>query len=236
MARAACVLLYLISAYALALPERFTADYVISTLGLEIGETRRTLQRASEERFVFESVTRPRGILALILKDHLTERSLDSVRGGVVRPLEYLYERSGGEKTKLIKIVFDWNDRIARSTSGKQEWNVALPEGTQDKLGFQLALMQDLQGGKTSFTYPIADKDKVNTYRALVVGKEDIATPMGVFQTIKLKQLRESSERDLALWCAPSLAYLPVQIEYREKDGRVYRSTLRALEGLTQGR
>ncbi len=39
--------------------------------------------------------------------------------------------------------------------------------------------------------------------------------------TVIVRRLRNSDERETLLWCAKSLNYLPVMIEHREKDGTV---------------
>jgi hypothetical protein len=231
-ANIACLLLALMATSAYASPKQFTADYTLSTMGLEIGEARRTLRADGDDRFVFESLSIPKGIATWFISDRLLERSVWQDVNGQVRPQEYLYRRSGGRKNKLIEMSFDWKDHVVQGLDGNRHWHMDLPEGTLDKLSFQLALMQDLKQGKRKLSYRIADKGEVIIYNVRILGNEGVKTPLGTFKTIKVQQVRKSNERGLTLWAAPSLDFMPVKIEYKEKDGQVYRSLLRSLQGI----
>jgi Protein of unknown function (DUF3108) len=233
-ANIACLLLTLVAAGAHALPKQFTAEYTLSTMGLEIGDTRRTLRAEGDDRFVFESLSVPKGIATWFISDTLLERSVWQDVNGGVQPQEYLYRRSGGRKNKLIEMSFDWKDRVVQGLDGSRHWHMDLPEGTLDKLSFQLALMQDLKQGKRKLSYPIADKGEVSVYNVRILGNEDVKTPLGTFKTIKVQQVRKSNERGLTLWAAPSLDFMPVKIEYKEKGGQIYRSLLRSLQGIAK--
>jgi hypothetical protein len=235
LARTALLLLCLFTGSAYALPPQFTASYTLSSGNLELGETRRTLRAEGNGSLLFESTTVPKGFLSLVLHQQLLERSRLQHQAGRFRSLEYLYLRSGGDNAKRTHISFDWTRHTAQVVSNDRPRELVIPEGTLDPLGFQIALMQDLEQGKTEFTYPIADRRKIKTYDIRVIGEEQVNTPAGAFRTFKLKQLNQSGERDLSVWCAPALDYLPVQIEYREKDGRLYRSTLKSVQGIEAG-
>jgi hypothetical protein len=225
------LLLFLLTPSSYPIPRQFTAHYALSTGGMELGETRRTLRPEGPDRLVFESVTSPKGFLALVVDQQLHQRSRYEYRQGRIRPLEYLRERTGGKKQDVTRIVFNWASHRVQATEDGKQREFAIPDGTLDQLSFELALIHDLQQGKTHFTYPIADRKEVKTYDIRIVGREQVDTPMGRFGAVRLKQLNPSGERDLTVWCAPRLNYLPVQIEYREKDGRLYSAKLRALEG-----
>jgi hypothetical protein len=232
---AALLLLCLVATGAQAVLQPFTAHYALSTGGMELGETRRTLRPQGSDRLVFESVTSPKGFLALVMDQQLHQRSRSEYREGRIPPLEYLRERTGGKKEDVTRIVFDWASHRAQATEDGKQREFAIPDGVLDQLNFELALIQDLQQGKTRFTYPIAGRKEVKTYDIRITGQEQVDTPMGSFSTVRLKQLNPSGERDLTVWCARRLNYLPVQIEYREKDGRLFLAKLRALEGWDGG-
>ena len=109
---------------------------------------------------------------------------------------------------------------------------MALLPDAQDKLSYQLAIMYDLQNGKTEFEYSIADKRKFKNYYFKVVGNEDIATPLGSLQTVKIERVMEKGEKSTVLWCAPSLGFLPVRIEQNEKGGDEFSLMIKSVEGL----
>ena len=97
-----------------------------------------------------------------------------------------------------------------------------------------LALMVDVRAGKTNLAYTVADGGHLKTYRATVLGREEISTYLGTLQTVKVGSGLASGTRQTTLWLAPSLQYLPVQVE-RQDEGEVTRMTLLSTEGLPIG-
>ena len=45
------------------------------------------------------------------------------------------------------------------------------------------------------------------------------------------RRVRKDGKRNTVFWCAPALAFLPVKIEHREKDGTVIFLHLRSQDG-----
>ncbi len=210
----------------------FTAVYAISTAGMDLGEARRVLRAAGSGQFVFQSLSHANGLVGHLFPDRILESSRWEYAGGRVRPLEYSYRREGGSRQRSIGVVFDWGAHLAHVTTDHAASEVALPDGTMDPLVFQIALMQDLAKGGKDFSYPVVDarKHSIRTYHIRVVATGQVTTPSGAYEALELRRLDESSKRQFTLWCAPTLGYLPVRIDYTEKDGRVYRSLLKSLE------
>ena len=85
-----------------------------------------------------------------------------------------------------------------------------------DKLLYQLAIMHDLQNGRTPASYRIADGGGIKTYSFEKLGEEVVETPLGSFDTIKILRHKPGSSRKYVFWCAPDL-------EYSTGKGRAYR-------------
>ncbi len=109
-------------------------------------------------------------------------------------------------------------------------WEVPLEEGTVDKLLYQLVIMKTLQQGKQDFSFKIADNGKIKVYTPTYLGKESIETSLGVLETVKYERIASDKERSTALWLAPSLHYLPIQIEHDEK-GDLFTLLLKSIDG-----
>jgi hypothetical protein len=231
-ARLCLVILLLGLSPARAAPKEFTAVFDMDSAGLHLGETRWSVTRQEAGRYVFESVSTASGLAALLAGGERLERSVWESRGERPRPLSYLYRRTG-RKAREVLVDFDWGSGIARTTSRGQTWELQVAAGTMDKLVYVLALMQDLAQGRQRLTYTLADGGKLRTYELQVTGREPLATPLGQLETVKVRRDSQSGEKETLLWCAPSLAYLPVQVEHREeKDGRPVHMTVRAVSGL----
>jgi hypothetical protein len=211
----------------------FVALYTIRLAGIDIGEARRALQPTGNAKFVFQSLSRAEGLLSYLVPDRLFEESRWEYDASQrIRPLSYAYRRTGGSRERNVKVVFDWANHVARIAAQGQTQEVAIPEGTLDPLLAQIAITQDLAQGRIPSSYLVLDalKHRVHTYPVEVGRTADIVTPLGTYKAIELRRLGESGKRQLVIWCAPALGYLPARIDYTEKDGRSYRSVLRSLD------
>ncbi|NOX76728.1 MAG: DUF3108 domain-containing protein [Gammaproteobacteria bacterium] len=213
---------------AAGLPDNFTAVYELKKSGITIGETKRTLRRETDH-YVFESITRPKGIAKLFTSGKVIERSSWRFYQQKPRPLTYTFSNSGSKKNRNVKLAFNWAENtVINSITGKP-WNMLLESGTQDKLLYQLRLMLDLPTRKPTLRYPIADGGKLKYYDIEIVGKEQIRTKLGSFDTIRLRRIKGS--RTTTLWCAEQLAYLPVRIEQQKNDDSPVVAALTSVKG-----
>ena len=63
-----------------------------------------------------------------------------------------------------------------------------------------------------------------------VVGKEELATPAGVFATMRLAQLAPAGEARVEVWLAPQRSWLPVQLRVTRADGSIANQVVTQLE------
>ncbi len=210
------------------LPDNFTAVYELEKSGVTIGETKRTLRRETDH-YVFESVTRPKGIAKLFTSGKVVERSTWRFYQQAPRPLTYTFSNSGSKKNRNVTLAFNWAENTVINTINGEPWNMPLENGTQDKLLYQLRLMVDLPTRKPALRYPVADGGKLKYYDIEIVGKERIRTKLGSFDTIRLHRIKGS--RKTTLWCAEQLAYLPVRIEQQKNDDSPVVAVLTSVKG-----
>ncbi|MFI0459136.1 MAG: DUF3108 domain-containing protein, partial [Candidatus Thiodiazotropha endolucinida] len=100
---------------------------------------------------------------------------------------------------------------------------------TQDRLSQQLLVRLHLAEGREDISYQVADGGKIKRYRFLVEGEEDIETPFGQINCLRVRRSKESRKPDYTIWFAPALGYLPVQIE-RKRSGRLYRMVVETID------
>ena len=200
------------------LPQRFEASFTLKSLGATVARTHWTLSPLDDGRYVYESRSETSGVMAWVSKDNIVERSEWRYHDDALRPLSYSYRRDG-RKSRRVAVAFDWDKRVARNTTAGATWQMPIPEGTLDKLNYLLAMMRDLADGKRDIRYQVADGGRLKSYRLLAVGNERLTTELGRLDTVVIRRLREGKRRETTLWCAPSLRYLPVRIEHRERDG-----------------
>ena len=115
-------------------------------------------------------------------------------------PLEYSMSRKGTGPDKQYNLVFDQNKKQIFSSKNKHPLKIDWKADQKDLLTYQFQLRQDLKAGKTSFSYPIIDKNgNQRNYDFEVDGKETITLPIGNVETIRVKRLY-----DCLLYTSPS--------------------------------
>ncbi len=211
----------------------FSANYLVKLNGLQAGELKRTLVTNEDGSRLFSSESQAKGVFSLFKPDLVTETSVWQNQDNAIRPIKYVYQRTGGKKEKFMQLDFDWQKNILHIDDKQHPWSLALKQNTLDKLVYQLSLMADLAENKSQFSYHIADGGKLKTYDIQIKGHEVITTPLGKIDTIKLSRHRDEPKgRETVLWCAPALNYLPVMLEHSEKGGTVFTAVLRQLKGI----
>jgi hypothetical protein len=212
------------------LPPVFSAEYSLHALGATVGLTQ---WRAHDDQGVrvFEANTEPSGLYALIRSETIHERSRLRIDGKALIPLLYRYQRRGGKRARFVEVEFNWATKRVRNTAKGQSWEMQVPLGTLDKFSYLLALMRDLELGKTSLQYDIADGGHLKRYDIEILAREVVETPLGALEAVKVRRKNRKS-RTTTLWCATQLHHLPVKIEHSEKDGTTVSLKIQKVEGL----
>lgn len=212
------------------LPTQFTSVYTLKKGPITVGETTRSLRPLDDGRFIFESVTRPTGIARLLTNGQVVEHSEWRLHQYAIQPLHYSYFNSGSKKNRDVHLKFDWTTDTVTNTITGEPWKMPLQEGALDKLVYQLQIMLDLARNKTSLHYTIADGGKLKTYQVEILGTETITTPLGKFETVRVRRVH--GKRKTTLWCAQRLHYLPVRIEHRKANESPVTATLKSIRGM----
>ena len=96
---------------------------------------------------------------------------------------------------------------------------MAIPDGSMDKLGYQIKMRADLQlyysrsTRKPKLSYVIADGGRLKNYKFQILGDEYIDTPVGKLSTIKIARLRDNDKRSTIFWLAKDWQFLLVRLE-----------------------
>ena len=208
----------------------FLAEYTVSRNGTEIGIRTHSVSR-TQHNYLYEGSMHTTGLASLIKPGTITERSHWTIEQQRVVPQKYEYLDSSDEKRNSF-LQFDWLTNTVTNHVGNKPWKMSIPIGTQDKFGYMLSLMQDLQRGQTRPEYKIADGGRLKTYRFKSLGSELIETPAGQFKALKLRSTRVGKKNIFTyVWCLPEKKYLPVKIQRHKKDN-VYTMLLSHVTGL----
>jgi hypothetical protein len=208
-------------------PSPFTVTYELRHNAVLLARMERSLQAGADGTWVYESRSSPAGLLGLVRRDHMTERSVWRPAGGHPRPLRYEYHHIGRGSERHAVLEFDWAAHSVTNEINGHAWRMHLPGPVLDKLLYQYALTRDLRNGATEFSYEVADGGGIKIYRFERDGTETLHTRLGTLETVKLHRLDSGSST--TIWCAPALDYMPVRVE-QYRDRRIFSLTISALE------
>lgn len=220
----------------------FVATYMVTALGLEgLNVTNSlSLDKASGNRqaYHFKSYSMPVGLLAFKDDETRDEQSEGLVLSGKIQPERYSFlQLSENETSRNVEITFDWlrNEVVNHHKHKDSKWTMSVPELTTDKLSYQLSLMLKLANRpEKNFRLNIADGGRLKEYDFKILGEERVYTSIGSFKAIKIHHQRYHKDKDITLWCAPKLNYLPVKIIQEESGKPTFVSTLISYqEGMT---
>ena len=164
----------------------------------------------------------------------MEETSLFTWKNKQPKPQVYRYKQKSIGKNRNEQLEFDWDEKLVHHKTDKAPGNFPMPEGTLDKLTYQLKIRQELQAGGELPVYSVADKRKLKQYGFNIIGSVELDTPMGKLDTLKIKRDRgAAAKRETTFWLAKDWDYLFVKIHQKEK-GKSYEIMM--VEGELDGR
>jgi len=217
-------------------PPAFVASYDAKANGLGIGTVQVSLTRVDANEYLYKQKSVTRGIAALFGSDDVTESSRWRFHDNAIQVIEYQSRRKKGDDDDNAHLVFDWEKLRVKNIGAGEHWEIAMPEGTIDRLVMQLAMLFDLRNGDTVFKYRIPRQGRIKHYDFELVGEESVKLDSGTYRTLKAERTNDDRDRSW-VWSAPDLDYFPVRFLKHKKSGIKIELVLKKLEftGPAQG-
>jgi hypothetical protein len=200
--------------------QAFAARFTVEWHGLNAGTSTIELMPNGNGRYTYKSGNQARGIFRLAFPDVIRQSSVLQIDNGLVRPLSFRADDGSKETKQDVALDFDWNKNRVTGTAEDQPVSLELKPGTQDAMSIQLALMLELQAGRTPTMFWMADKSELKDYLYQREGEATLVTPIGKLQTVIWSSHRPNSDRITRVWYAPSLGFTPVQAA-RTRGGKL---------------
>jgi hypothetical protein len=161
------------------------------------------------------------------LQEISTFRYLNST----IQPLQYRYLRTGLFKEPDRNQVFDWQKKQIINGNDQSIFSGHWNDLVQDNLSYNVQASIDLQQGKTQFTYPVFDRNKIKNFSFQMVGFEVLNTQVGSLRTVKIEQIeKKKHKKKTYIWFAKDYDYLLVRLQQTQKDGQTYQIDLTAAD------
>lgn len=204
----------------------FQASYLWYWHGAPIAFSRVNLTHQSDDLWLYTSTTRPRGLGRLYpMRPNL--QSLMRITPEHVLPLHFKVTGSG--RSHDSDVSFDWQSLRATGLYEGTHIDEAVHPGDQDDLSVQIAMLTNLLAGRTPDRVMEIDKDGVREYDYEREGHEQLDTALGRIDTTVYASHHPGSPRTTRFWCAPSMGYIPLQVQQRRDKVVEWTMKIRSL-------
>lgn len=154
--------------------------------GTAVMEVKKEKAEGERELFRFVSTARTIGMADSVYPVRDTVQSLFDTR--TMESLSYTLDQSHGKRKKQREMVFDHAAGTVSFTENNKKETIAITRQTQDALSslYYLRTKRDFIVGKP-IVFDIHDGGKNWSVEVHVLGRERLKTPVGEFDTIKVK-------------------------------------------------
>lgn len=218
--------LMLVSSQLMAMPEAISAVYDVYRNNTAVGYLQADLKFMGDN-YEYTKFTKATGFANMLTKARVTEKSTGKVRGNHLQPLSYLYDERTRSKTRVDQAKF-YNGQASGMYKG-QAYKVPTPGNVLDRASLELVVARDLKRSLPQLVYQVMERGEVKTYTFTRAGNEQLNTPAGAFNTIKVNVKRSEADRQTTYWMAKELDYLPAKMYHREK-GDVIETNLKSYQ------
>jgi hypothetical protein len=206
----------------------FSAEYVITRNGAEIGKGVRNLKNLPNNQVMFSNETK---INWFIFSDNRKEETTVKIMNNLVTPLDYHSLREGTGRDKYYSWSFDKNNSVVTNNKLKETIEIIWPDGLQSKLSYQLQFRLNLIKNDDDFSFKVLSiSGKISEYEFEFIKEEKLNTNLGEFSALKYRKKRSNSERITYIWFAPKLDYLMIKLYQFEGKLNQFTAELSVLE------
>lgn len=198
-----------LSNHALAMSP-FQASYQFSYNNKNLGSATRTLSQQSGNNWIYNFSAKA-GVIA-----SASETSKFSFENGKINSNTFNRNSKILVHNDSMKIDFLPSSKLIKTKKGDKARSFAWEAGVLDELNAELQIREDLKNSALKSSYPLADAKEIENRRFVRQGNENIKTPYGTFNTVKVIIQHKKPERNTVFWLAPKLDYLPVKVTHND--------------------
>ncbi|MEJ2059804.1 MAG: DUF3108 domain-containing protein [Gammaproteobacteria bacterium] len=218
------IVLFLLTAPAMAasLPaplRPYEAKYILRIDEVPVAKSWMSLRPQKANEYLFRTVTKPMGIVAIFRDDVITEETTLGMVDGTLRPLSIRYSHQGIKHPQTGTARFDWSTRTLTGKLGNEQFSYQdIKPDTDDSFSLQLKIMQAVARGEKQVEFDALEKTKLKHYAFQIVGREKLDTRLGEIETVHVRRIKDKPSYKTDAWYAPKYGYLPVRIRQQHKD------------------
>lgn len=207
--------------------EPLTSTYELSRGVIVLGEAEFSLAPVEGEQcWTYRYRAKPSGLARLFIGE-ITETSNFCLVDGYIRSQKFSFQRADKEEDDF-DLTFNWDDHMVRSSKGEMR---PLKNDMIDRLAMQVAvkrwvIARDGEPGPEKISLTKVEDDRIKTYSFRVIGREQVETPAGTFDTVRVERV-DDPKKSTRFWLAPEQAYKVVRVEQVRKGAEQLKMLLK---------
>ncbi|MDO8208455.1 MAG: DUF3108 domain-containing protein [Gallionella sp.] len=210
-----------------AIPGGVQASYEVFMSGMKIGQIDEVYTR-NKDHYTLTSTTTPLGLLAVFKpeKVYLSSSGLITKQG--LRPQRFEDKRPGNPG-KSSQAEFDWAAQQLTLIHQALRTQLALPDGTQDRLSAMYQFMFVDMEGIDALHFAMTNGNKLDNYHYSIGPVQKLDTPAGQFDSLYLDSQAKPGESRTEIWLETK-HNLPCKMIITDAHGDQYTQILSGLK------
>ena len=209
-------------AWPAGLPQPYQARYALYRDNKLAGHGEMALRALGNNQYQSSSVSKATKGFAGFLGGEVRETSTWELTAQGPRALHYRYDQKVAFSKRNRESHFDHASGRVTGTHKGEDWDLRLRDGAMDRLLTNLLMIGEIAQGEQAMSYLVAERGRYKEYDYRVTGREQIDTPLGPLDTIRVERIHSDPARQTISWHAPAQHYLPMRIVHVD-DGEELR-------------
>jgi len=196
-------------------PIPYTASYSVNRAGDPDGSMTVMLEYSGADSYRYEMDTRVKwGIFTA----YIEEQSNFQYRNGIVFPQEFQQTQRVSFYRRHEVVEFDWASRKASGEKKRNDFELDIVPGIQDKLSVYLSLADSLCRGQYDIEAGVVSGPALKSYDYRFQAIEPLDTVLGRVEAIHIRRGGPDDDKQTDMWHAAESHFLPIWMVYRDGD------------------
>lgn len=149
---------------------------------------------------------------------------------GFFQPDEYRFAFSLVGFRSRWGAEFDWPGGTVATGKKSRKTTLSLASGAMDPMSLFLNTGSFLAAGQSEMHVDVIDEDEIESHLYVAEAEESVDTGFGCLQATPVKRIRKNAKRTSLAWYANDLAYVPVMLQHKKKNGNDLAMKIISLE------
>ena len=198
-----------------AKPVPYSANYAVTRNGDQDGSMQVVLERNGEDNFSYRMDTH---VGWGVFTARVQQQSDFRWQNGTVLPGSFRATQKVAFFSRRESVNFDWVSMRATGTKKRDDFELEITPGMQDKLTVYLLLARALCEDEVPVAAYVVSGPELKFYSYQLQAIEPLQTELGYLQAAHLRSGTAADAKQTDLWLSKATRFLPVRIVYRKND------------------